>query len=43
VQTIKGSKRNQLAVDATTGALIANPESRYEPHTSVQPGPRLAP
>lgn len=43
VETIKGSKRNQLAVDATTGAMIANPESLYEPHTPVQLARRLAP
>jgi uncharacterized membrane protein YkoI len=43
VETIKGSKRHQLAVDATTGAMIANPESLYEPHTPVQLARRLAP
>jgi uncharacterized membrane protein YkoI len=43
VETIKGSKRDQLAVDATTGAMIANPESLYEPHTPVQLARRLAP
>ena len=42
VETIKGGKRNQLAVDATTGAMIANPESLYEPHTPVQLARRLA-
>ena len=43
VETIKGSKRNQLAVDATTGSMIANPESLYEPRTPVQLARRLAP
>jgi len=43
VETIKGSKRNELAVDATTGAMIANPESLYESHTPVQLARRLAP
>lgn len=43
VETIKGSKRNQLAVDAITGAMIANPDSLFEPHTPVQLARRLAP
>jgi uncharacterized membrane protein YkoI len=43
VETIKGSRRNQLAVDATTGAMIANPQSLYEAHTPVELARRLAP
>jgi hypothetical protein len=43
VETIKGSKRNQLAVDATNALLIANPELLYESHTPVQLARRLAP
>jgi uncharacterized membrane protein YkoI len=43
VQTMKGSTRHDLAVDATTGAFIANPEELYEPHTPVDVAKRLAP
>jgi hypothetical protein len=43
VQTMKGSTRHDLAVDATTGAFIANPDELYEPHTPVDLAKRLAP
>ncbi len=43
VETLKGTRRNELAVDATSGAFIANPESLYEPHTPVELARRLAP
>jgi uncharacterized membrane protein YkoI len=43
VETIKGSNRNELAVDATTGAMIANPQSLYEARTPVQLARRLSP
>jgi uncharacterized membrane protein YkoI len=43
VETLKGSKRQESAVDATTGAFIENPDSLYEPHTPVDLARRLAP
>ncbi len=43
VETIKGSKRDVLAVDAKTGAFIANPDALYEPFTPVKLARRLAP
>jgi uncharacterized membrane protein YkoI len=42
VETLKGSKRQELAVDATTGSLIANPDSLFEPRTPVELARRLA-
>jgi hypothetical protein len=35
--------RGQFAVDAMTGAFIANPDELYEPHTPVDLARRLAP
>lgn len=43
VETTKGDKRVLSAIDAQTGAFIANPESLYEPHTPVKLARRLAP
>jgi uncharacterized membrane protein YkoI len=43
VEALKGSKRRLLAVDAKTGALIANPETLYENWTPVKLARRLAP
>ena len=43
VETMKGSTRNELAIDATTGAFIANPDELYEPHTPVDLARRLLP
>jgi hypothetical protein len=43
VETMKGGKRQALAIDATSGAFIANPESLFEPHTPVTLVRRLAP
>jgi uncharacterized membrane protein YkoI len=43
VETTKGKSRGQLAVDAMTGAFIANPDELYEPHTPVDLARRLAP
>jgi hypothetical protein len=43
VQTMKGSTRHEFAIDATTGAFIANPEELYEAHTPVDLARRLAP
>jgi uncharacterized membrane protein YkoI len=43
VETMKGSKRQESAVDATTGAFIENPDSLFEPHTPVDLARRLAP
>ena len=44
VETVKGSgkKRDELAVDATSGALIANPQSLYASHKPVDLTRRLA-
>ncbi len=42
VETMSGTHRDTLAVDATTGAFIANPDSLYEPHTPVELARRLA-
>lgn len=42
VETLKGSKRQALAVDATSGNLIENPDSLFEPHTPVELARRLA-
>jgi uncharacterized membrane protein YkoI len=35
VETIKGSRRHVLAVDAKSGDFIANPEALYAPHSPV--------
>ncbi|MEA3176524.1 MAG: hypothetical protein QOI59_47 [Gammaproteobacteria bacterium] len=43
VETTKGKSRGQFAVDAMTGAFIANPDELYEPHTPVDLARRLAP
>jgi uncharacterized membrane protein YkoI len=43
IETMKGKKRDVLAVDAQTGSPIANPEALYEPHTPVKLARRLAP
>lgn len=43
VETIKGSKRELLAVDAKNGAFIENPSELYEAHTPVKLARRLAP
>jgi hypothetical protein len=43
VETMKGSTRHEFAIDATTGAFIANPEELYEPHTPVDLARRIAP
>ena len=43
VETIKGSKPQQSAIDATTGAFIANPDELYEPHKPIDLARRLAP
>jgi hypothetical protein len=43
VETMKGSTRHESAVDATTGAFIANPDELYEAHTPVDLARRLAP
>jgi uncharacterized membrane protein YkoI len=42
VETLKGSTRKELAVDATTGNLIQNPDSLFEPRTPVELARRLA-
>jgi hypothetical protein len=43
VETLNGSRREDLAVDATTGVFIANPQSLFETHTPVELARRLAP
>lgn len=43
VETAEGKSRGQFAVDAMTGAFIANPDELYEPHTPVELVRRLAP
>jgi len=43
VETAKGKARGQFAVDAMTGAFIANPDELYEPHKPVELARRLAP
>jgi uncharacterized membrane protein YkoI len=43
VETLNGSRREDLAVDATTGAFVENPESLFETHTPVELARRLAP
>ena len=43
VETVKGSKREVLAVDAKSGAFIANPEDLYELPTPVELARRIAP
>jgi hypothetical protein len=43
VETIEGDRREMLAVDARSGAFIANPEALYEPRTPVKLARRLAP
>jgi uncharacterized membrane protein YkoI len=43
VETVKDSKkRDELAVDATSGAMIANPQSLYASHKPVELTRRLA-
>lgn len=42
VETIKSGKRNLLAVDATTGSFIANPDTVYETRTPVELARRLS-
>jgi uncharacterized membrane protein YkoI len=42
VETLKGAKRQDLVVDARSGAFIANPEALYEPHTPLKLAQRLA-
>lgn len=42
VETSKNGKRDELAVDATTGAMIANPQSLYEARRPVELARRLA-
>lgn len=41
VETIKGNRRQLTAVDAQTGAFVANPDSLYEPRTPVKLARRL--
>lgn len=36
VELLKGEKREMIAIDATNGAKIANPEEIYEPWTPVR-------
>jgi uncharacterized membrane protein YkoI len=36
VETLKGARRQEYAIDATTGLFVADPESLYEPHTPVE-------
>jgi uncharacterized membrane protein YkoI len=43
VETLNGSRRDDLAVDATTGVFIENPQSLFETHTPVELARRLAP
>jgi hypothetical protein len=43
VETLNGSRREDLAVDATTGVFIENPQSLFETHTPVELARRLAP
>jgi uncharacterized membrane protein YkoI len=43
VETLKGHKHQMSAIDAKSGALIANPETLYEPHTPVDLARRIAP
>jgi uncharacterized membrane protein YkoI len=43
VETLNGSRREDLAVDATTGVFIENPQSLFERHTPVELARRLAP
>lgn len=43
VETTKGRSRKLMAVDAKTGAMIANPEALYERWTPVKLLRRLAP
>ena len=42
VETLKGTPRQEYAVDATTGLFVEDPESLYEPHTPVELARRLA-
>ena len=42
VETLKGKKRELLAIDAVYGAPIANPEELYERRTPVELARRLA-
>jgi uncharacterized membrane protein YkoI len=43
VETMKGSTRHDSAVDATTGAFIANPDELFEARKPVDVAKRLAP
>jgi uncharacterized membrane protein YkoI len=43
VETMKGSTRHESAIDATTGAPIANPDELYEARKPVDLAKRLAP
>jgi uncharacterized membrane protein YkoI len=43
VETIDGSRREELAVDAETGAFIQNPDSLFVAHTPVELARRLSP
>jgi uncharacterized membrane protein YkoI len=43
VETLKGSTRHTSAIDATTGAFIANPDELYEARKPVDLAKRLAP
>jgi uncharacterized membrane protein YkoI len=43
VETLNGSRREDLAIDATTGVFIENPQSLFETHTPVELARRLAP
>jgi uncharacterized membrane protein YkoI len=43
VETMKGPTRHEFAIDATTGAFIANPEELYAPHTPVDLARRIVP
>ncbi len=42
VETVKGSRRELLAVDAKSGAFLADPDALYEPPTPVQLARRMA-
>jgi hypothetical protein len=43
VETIDGSRREELAVDARTGLFVKNPASLFEPRTPVELARRLLP
>lgn len=42
VETLKVTRHQEYAVDATTGLFVEDPESLYEPHTPVELARRLA-